>query len=71
MRYLSKKILTIFFAGIVILTTIDYFVYSSAYEVSFANVIGYFLNNTVLLGLILIAYLLMKYFQDRGSAPRK
>ncbi len=71
MRHLNKRVLAIFFGAIALLTTIDYFVYSTEIEVGLGDIGGFILNNTILVGLILIAYLLMKYIQSRRNTPKE
>jgi hypothetical protein len=69
-EYISKKVLTLIIGGIVLLTVVDYFVYSNEIEVGLLDIGSFILNNTILMGFVLLAYILLKFIITRGTSKK-
>lgn len=70
MKYLNKRVLAAYAIGIIVLTVIDFFVNVAVGPIGFEQLFSFIAYNTVLVTLVLAAYVVMKYLQDRGKASK-
>lgn len=69
-EFITKRILYIFIGGVALLSTVDYFVYSTEVEVGLLDIGRFILNNAILMGVVVAAYILLKYLQTRGTSRK-